>query len=77
MTTEKNNGGPAYPSDHKMAVMTQNGKLETFGHDGMTLRDWFAGMALQGILAAGGSRIMPQSEMAFQLADEMLKAREQ
>ena len=43
-------GGPAYPS----------GKSEKTGYEntlpyyeGMTLRDWFAGQALQGLLASG------------------------
>ena len=36
------NGGPAYPS--------QNGH---YFEPGMTLRDWFAGQALQGLLASG------------------------
>jgi hypothetical protein len=39
MNTHTNDGGPAFP--------TQNG---TRNDQGMTLRDWFAGMALQGLL---------------------------
>jgi hypothetical protein len=31
---------PAFPRDHRY-----------FGHNGMTLRDWFAGQALAGIMA--------------------------
>lgn len=47
---------------------------------GMTLRDWFAGQALQGMLAnqhpyqAGDEYMF--SRDAFKLADAMLKARE-
>lgn len=47
-------------------------------NDGMTLRDWFAGMALCGILAdssinATNSRI---AISVYDVADEMLKARQ-
>jgi hypothetical protein len=41
---------------------------------GMTLRDWFAGHALAGMIAEGKWRDAAQA--AYQLADEMLKARE-
>lgn len=51
---------------------------------GMLLRDWFAGMAMQGILCANVSvhgmteenvdRIV--SEQSYALADEMIKARD-
>lgn len=40
-------GGPAFPGTEKA------GTGEHFqSHNGMALRDWFAGMALQGILAS-------------------------
>lgn len=52
--------------------------------DGMTLRDWFAGMALQGLMAnpafatafpeARSAGITPP-RLAFEMADAMLKAR--
>jgi uncharacterized protein YodC (DUF2158 family) len=63
-------GGPAFPVSQ---FSTEHG---------MTLRDWFAGMALQGILAHPG--IEPDdanrngsSELAYEFADAMLKARTQ
>ena len=43
-----NDGRPAFPSGNKVPC----GGWETEGHPGMSLRDWFAGMALQGMLAA-------------------------
>jgi hypothetical protein len=53
-----------------------------FAQDGMTLRDYFAAAALQGILAGPCSRDgVPVSEwsdvphQAYRLADAMLKAR--
>jgi hypothetical protein len=43
---------------------------------GMSLRDWFAGMALQGMLANGGGdhTLLPQK--TYKIADAMLKERE-
>ena len=68
----------AYPFIHKHPT-TGNTKLE----EGMDLRDYFAGQALQGMLAnpklqaqilmAGQSWI---EESAWQVADAMMKARE-
>ena len=68
----------AYPFIHKHPT-TGNTKLE----EGMDLRDWFAGQALQGMLAnpklhaqifmAGQSWI---EESAWKVADAMMKARE-
>ena len=37
----KDSGGPAFPRDHRHD-----------GHNGMDLRDWFAGMAMQGMLVS-------------------------
>lgn len=42
-------------------------------HFGMSLRDWFAGMALQGRLA-DGQRVHVESD-AYEDADAMLEAR--
>lgn len=46
-------------------------------HRGMTLRDYFAGRALAGMIA-GGVCDEPENtaRVAYQLADAMLKARE-
>lgn len=70
-----NTGGPAFPAHHFDLAE---------GEHGMTLRDWFAGKAMQGMLAnpklqeqilkAGQSWI---EESAWAVADAMLKAREQ
>ena len=65
-----NNGGPAFPS-------AGDGN-ETWAHEGMTLRDYFAAKAMQGILAGWASGLPPSSiaaEAAYDLADAMLKAR--
>ena len=66
----------------------QNAFPVTYGSDGvehgMTLRDYFAAKALQGILAANAEwsdvswdRCKAMVIDSFNIADEMLKAREQ
>ena len=45
MTT--NNGGPAFP---RPALFEPSGSLADQGWLGMSLRDWFAGQAISGIL---------------------------
>jgi len=45
--------------------------------NGMDLRDYFAAAALQGILACDYSVDEEPAVLAYQYADEMLKAREQ
>lgn len=76
-----NNGGPAFP------VSTSN---ETDGHQdgpntwqfpGMSLRDYFAAKAIQGLLAqscgtALGSDLIHGAQYAYQMADAMLAARD-
>lgn len=74
--TTKQTGGPVYPQ-------TQNGAIM---HEGMTLRDWFAGRALSdvawGFTSDGkASEISEQSArncaaMCYQLADAMLEERD-
>ncbi len=68
---------------------TENGGTEFESERGMTLRDWFAGQALAGICAYHGTNGMDSKPMAgqqapphvvalraFEVAEEMLKARE-
>lgn len=59
------NGGAAFPllssSSHRR-------------NEGMSLRDWFAGMAMQGLLAQGKYVSTPAD--AYKLADAMLEQRE-
>jgi len=62
-----NTGGPAFPT-------------QVASYEGMTLRDYFAAKALQGMFASGN---LPKSvsdeelaAVAYQTADAMLKARE-
>ena len=70
---EVGDGGPAFP------VKWHNGEQQS----GMTLRDWFAGQALAGLLANPGmidthneSAMQWVSSHAFHQADAMLVERE-
>jgi hypothetical protein len=61
----KDTGGPAFP---------------TLGHaSGMSLRDYFAAKAMQGVLASGNlPKFTPDldvAECSYRLADAMLEAR--
>ena len=61
-----NDGGQAFPA----------GNPTHGGHEGMTLRDWFAGQALAGMLANPDSWTGDRGVMAYRYADAMLRARE-
>jgi hypothetical protein len=70
---KKETGGPAFPT---AGAVTADEIL----YDGMTLRDYFAAKALQGICASGPSASWPNDHLAakaYNLADAMLKARAQ
>jgi hypothetical protein len=61
-----NDGGPAFPRDHAHE-----------GHNGMTLRDYFATKAMHALLVQDGTTHFPQrAKEAFDMADAMLAARE-
>ena len=66
----KDNGGPAFPS-----TMTD----DTLHVPGMTLRDYFAAKAMQGMFAADTSKStiseLKKVEIAYRMADAMLEAR--
>ena len=69
--TEKNNGGPAFPCVDGVANIYQ---------PGMSLRDYFAAKAMQGISANPecNERTFDEiSEISYRQADAMLKAREE
>jgi hypothetical protein len=48
----KNDGGPAFPRSGFEASPEVSCKCDTLPQAGMSLRDWFAGQALIGLLAA-------------------------
>jgi len=49
-------------------------------HEGMDLRDWFAGLAIQGLamelIAFQGLGVKKAVEFAYEIADAMMKQRE-
>lgn len=62
-----NTGGSAFPHENVLS------------HRGMTLRDHFAAKAMQGILASWAKETCMYEEVSaisYEMADEMLKARE-
>lgn len=72
------NGGLAFPANLTVGV-------GSYSSPGMTLRDYFAGQALTGILAGHFADTIPHDDVnggsdaaffAYQYADAMLKARE-
>ena len=71
----KNDGGSAFPQVHYWddGSVTSNG--------GMSLRDWYAGQALAGLLSGqfreiGKYNLSDVPNEVFDIADAMLKARE-
>jgi hypothetical protein len=70
MTTDT--GGPAFP-----AFEFQRGYGQMMPVGGMTLRDYFAAKAMQGIVANPDLDAYPEdyAKKAYQYADAMLKAR--
>ena len=65
--SDKPSNPPAFPRNYR-----------SDGHNGMTLRDYFAGQALAGMLCNGympGVDRMPMAMAAYELADKMLAER--
>lgn len=72
-----NNGGPAFPREDYQANGYDKG-FEKLGQEGMSLRDYFAAKAMQGVLVNGYfDRFESVALDAYALADAMLKAREE
>ena len=82
--TQKNDGGPAFPQ--KRLYRDGQGIDHEIHETGMTLRDYFAGQALAGIMGPNydwftsgtetGSRTHEAAFFAYSLADAMLAARD-
>ena len=61
---------------HRMAAVEKKRKEGGDVMGTLTLRDYFAAKAMQGLLAAPGSiRVDDDTRFAYQIADAMLKAR--
>ena len=71
-------GGPAFPKTGNYNTDTST-DYDSYDQDGMTLRDYFAGKALTGMLGTGpfrdGVTYAQISESAYLYADAMLAAR--
>ena len=62
-----NDGGPAFPTK----------RMIKFDNDGMTLRDYFAARAMQAMLTGSDNwRESTVAELAYEMADAMMEARE-
>lgn len=75
MATKHDDGGPAFAHNEKSH---DGAHYQT--HPGMSLRDWFAGQALMGMLANGEPTIQlptgfSTAQCAYEYADAMLRAR--
>lgn len=72
MNAMDKDGGPAFPCDSMKQFLTQ---------EGMSLRDWFAGQALAGIMAnsnliiALNNKKQDLASCAYDMADFMLNER--
>lgn len=65
--TEEKDGSPAFPTD-----------MESGTHyTGMSLRQWYAGMAMQGLLANTDFIYHSIAKISFAVADSMLKFEEE
>ena len=72
----KQTGGPAFPR----SLYTQGGPFDSSSLSqgyGMTLRDYFAAKAMQALLGYEESTLQNDAEVAYAMADAMIKAREQ
>lgn len=85
MSATKNDGGPAFPVPIPGGYAPKMTLEEIRQTCGMSLRDWFAGQALAGIMSSRdftpyrsglqGHEIGHLTKSAYQLADNMLEAR--
>jgi hypothetical protein len=72
--TTIDDGGPAFPVPDSHHA---NGQVQ-YGANGMTLRDWFAGQALAGLIAdpSRDGSADDRARYAYAYAAAMLRARE-
>ncbi len=80
MSAPINDGGPAFPCEEQIRCNGEVCDIRKF--TGMTLRDYFAAAALQGIISDASVPASSKkdgelvSRSAYEYADAMLKARE-
>jgi hypothetical protein len=76
VSNARDDGGPAFPQPNQI----HPGNNDPGSGPGMTLRDWFAGQALAGMIARIDYDKVPETHIAqwaYDQADAMLKARAQ
>lgn len=87
MRGPRNDGGPAFPF---ITWRSPDGMIGVRASDGMSLRDWFAGLAMQAAFAGPGARMVADRDgrydqtnwgevvaaNAYEMADAMLAERE-
>ena len=72
MTNTKDDGGPAFPSDMLIGHAVKASKP----FSGMSLRDWFAGQAIAGMMSKEPWFSAENcAKAAYHVADAMLEAR--
>lgn len=71
-----NDGGPAFPRAAGDYTGTRHGN---HAQTGLSLRDYFAAKALQGLVSFGSAQMRADeaADFAYRMADAMLAAREQ
>ena len=70
----KDRNTPAFPTER---IGVESGEVLTYQEEGMTLRDYFAAKAMQGLISTEGAGSAERyAEISYRLADAMLKARE-
>ena len=75
--TNRSDGGPAFPKPldpypNVQCITTQ----QDASSNGMSLRDWFAGQALIGLVINSDRNNADDATVAYQIADAMLIERE-
>lgn len=79
----KSDGGAAFPSPGVAVSDGRRDQMQQGAYEGMTLRDYFAAKAAQGLLSgamADGTKYHPDAaafiaQAAYQMADTMLEER--
>ena len=76
----RDTGGPAFPFTPNEQMKLPDGTWDQnteFGDPGMSLRDWFAGMAVANIeFAKHSENVVEHAQWAYGLADAMLAQRD-
>ena len=71
-----NDGGPAFPRPDRLRPDGNGGYSIRGEHDGMTLRDWFAGQYIMGRANDARDTYAERARSAYRMADAMLAERE-